>query len=37
LILGLSEFEDAVFLIHEKRFNEAELKIKEALGILKKA
>ncbi len=37
LVLGLSQFEEAVKLINEKRFTEAEVYLKEALGVLKKA
>jgi phage-related protein len=36
-ILGLNEFEQAIKLMHEKRFQESENYLKEALKILKQA
>ena len=37
LILGLAEFEQSVTLFHEKRYDEAEFYLKDALKILKGA
>ena len=37
LVLGLTQFEEAIKLINEKKLTEAEAYLKEALGVLKKA
>jgi len=37
LIIGLSEFEQSVKMMHEKRYEESERYLKEALKILKQA
>jgi hypothetical protein len=37
LILGLSEFENGLRLMHEKRYTESENFLKDALRVLKNA
>jgi len=36
-ILGLNEFSEALAFFHEKKYDQAEVCLKEALKILKKA